>query len=266
MSQCSRFAEKLATKQDKLLDRGDIRRLRLAALLHDVGHCLFSHASEESYALLDEMQAETGDDKPLATKAPHEVLTVKLLRTEAFKAFFNEVITKYNVDCSIPQLETFILGSADPLSRYKSDILNGPFDTDKIDYLFRDGQFSGIPLTIDLDRLWYSTDIDIVNLNGKDWRRLVVDYSGTSPLEQILFDRVQLYPSLYHHPKVRASLCIFKRMKDLDSALAGGMTLSSTVSPTSCGFQNQSSGQWGLDMSRIVSCTNWFMTCSSEDC
>jgi HD superfamily phosphohydrolase len=110
----------------------------------------------------------------------------------------------------LTQIEKLILGSEEPLDKYKSDILNGPFDADKIDYLFRDGHFSGIPLVIDLDRLWYSTGIQVIKIQDKDWRRLVIDYSGTGPIEQIFFNRVQLYPSLYHHQKVRAALCMFK--------------------------------------------------------
>lgn len=209
ITQCSKFSEVLAQKND-LIGPEQKRRLRLAALFHDIGHCVFSHASEEVYGLLPDMQAEIGPGKTYERNAPHEVLTLKILQTDAFSNFYNKVITKYEVDCTIPQMESLILGTEEPLSKYKSDILNGPFDADKIDYLFRDGQFSGIPLIVDLDRLWYATDIKKISYNGIDWRRLAINYSGTSPLEQILFDRVQLYPSLYHHQKVRASVCMLK--------------------------------------------------------
>ena len=225
ITQCSKFAEKLAEKHSELMDANDIKRIRLAALLHDIGHCLFSHASEESYALLSEMQRHITSGTEFQTNAPHEILTTKILDTLPFKTFFNKVITNYEVDCGIELLKTIILGKADPLSKYKSDILNGPFDADKIDYLFRDGHFSGIPLVIDLDRLWYSTDIGIIEINEQEWRRPVIDYAGTSPLEQILFDRIQLYPSLYHHQKVRASLCMFKGIIEYIQQSTNGVTV-----------------------------------------
>ncbi len=210
ITQCTKFADVLSTKKSDLIGPEDTKRLRLAALLHDIGHCFFSHTSEEVYGLLPEMQSERVAGARFEHNAPHEILTVKVLNTKAFQDFFSKVITKYEIDCTLEQIITLVTGTENRLSKYKSDILNGPFDADKIDYLFRDSRFSGIPLVIDLDRMWYATDIEIINIGGEDLRRLVIDYTGTSPLEEILFDRVQLYPSLYNHQKVRASDCMFK--------------------------------------------------------
>ncbi len=209
ITQCSKFSEVLSRK-GKLIGDEETMRLRLAALFHDMGHCIFSHASEEVYSLLPEMQEEMKPDSEYEKNAPHEILTIKIINTEAFQNFYNDVISKYGIDCPLDHLKKLIAGKEEPLSKYKSDVLNGPFDADKIDYLFRDGQFTGIPLAIDLDRLWYAADIKTISVNDVNWRRLAIDYSGTSPLEQILFDRVQLYPALYHHQKVRASACMFK--------------------------------------------------------
>jgi HD superfamily phosphohydrolase len=157
------------------------------------------------------MQQEFADGMEFKSNAPHEILTLRILRTERFRSFFKDIVEKYGLkDCSLEEIETFIMGTTQPDFRYKADFINGPFDADKIDYLFRDGRFSGLPMVIDLDRLWYSTLVDTLNINGIAWNRLVIEDSGASSLEQILFNRVQLYPSMYHHQKVRACLCMFK--------------------------------------------------------
>ncbi|MBT4510885.1 MAG: HD domain-containing protein [Chloroflexi bacterium] len=214
VTQASHFSDMLREKyiredQNPIQDQDKIH-LRLAALLHDVGHCIFSHASEEVYGLLPEMQV-IRSNKPYVNNSPHEVLTAKILETKAFGVSFDKVRDNYTVDCKIEDLTNFILGHDEKAFRFRSDILNGPFDADKLDYQFRDARFSGIPMTIDLDRLWYATGIgEVEDYEGHKWKRLVVDYTGTSPLEQILFNRIQLYPSLYHHHKVRAGLCMLK--------------------------------------------------------
>ena len=93
-------------------------------------------------------------------------------------------------------------------------MLHGPFDADKLDYIFRDGHFSGLPLQIDLDRFWYSLDINTVkkriNDNVVEFKHLTIDWGGISSLEQILFSKMTLYPAVYHHHKVRACDCMFK--------------------------------------------------------
>ena len=110
-----------------------------------------------------------------------------------------------------------ILGrrEGDWLNAHYTDVINGPFDADKLDYIFRDGHYSGLPLGIDLDRLWYSTEIHVIqpkDLKGvtEAMRRLVMARSGINSLEQIVAARMNLTSSLYHHHKVRACDCMFK--------------------------------------------------------
>src|SRR5208282_438707 len=54
--------------------RGDLAHLRMAALLHDVGHGLCSHASEQIYELLSDLQ-EFKLDPAYTTNAPGEILS-----------------------------------------------------------------------------------------------------------------------------------------------------------------------------------------------
>jgi len=131
------------------------------------------------------------------------------VNTGAFKSFFVKLCEDYNCELNLNDIDSYVVGKTTPDLRYKSDILNGPFDADKLDYIFRDSHFSGLPMNLDLDRLRYSTKIS-QDKDDHGERRLVVDHGGISALEQIWFNKMQLYPSLYHHQKVRSADCMFK--------------------------------------------------------
>jgi len=97
--------------------------------------------------------------------------------------------------------------SPGPEHRYLRQLINGPFDVDKLDYVARDGYFTGLNLAIDVERLLWVLDT-LTLPTDKDDRRprvLCVSASGATVLEQILFSKMQLYSSVYHHHKVRVA-------------------------------------------------------------
>ncbi|MDR2569661.1 MAG: hypothetical protein LBD23_05105 [Oscillospiraceae bacterium] len=86
------------------------------------------------------------------------------------------------------------------------EIINGAFDADKIDYIQRDSHFTGIKMVLDLPRLFYT-----INIVKKDnYYRLCVDINGVATLEQIIFNKMMLYSTVYHHQKVRAATSLVK--------------------------------------------------------
>lgn len=90
------------------------------------------------------------------------------------------------------------------------EIINGAFDADKLDYIQRDSHFTGIQMILDLDRLFHT--VDLITIEGK--RRLTVDFSGVSTLEEIVFDKMMLISTVYNHHKVRSAECLFKTIFD----------------------------------------------------
>jgi len=197
-------------KYQKLIE-GNQDLIRMAALLHDCGHGPFSHSSEEIYKFLPDIEELIGPGGEHEGCNPHEVLGYYIVKSERFKEYFNKIIVQYGRNIDIDQVADLILGSwGTPSTKYLADIINGPFDADKLDYLFRDGHFSGLPLQIDLDRLWYSVQILPVKHQEKELRMLVMSINGTTPLEQILFSKMVLFNSLYQHHKVRTCDCMLK--------------------------------------------------------
>ena len=199
------LTEKFSTEAKKNLLGEELHRtLRLAAILHDSGHGPFSHTSEEIYGLLPVMRKLKTYD-PFKSAGPGEILSYLIIESQTVSDFLREITGTVDIDSDL--MKNSIVGFRRRKEEaYKIDMLHGPFDADKIDYLFRDGHFSGLPLQIDLDRLWYALDINDV----KGFRRLTIDWGGASSIEQILFSKMTLFPTVYHHHKVRVCDCMFK--------------------------------------------------------
>jgi HD superfamily phosphohydrolase len=122
-----RLCESLKLKPD------DRRVIETAALLHDVGHGVFSHVSEQ---VIDE-RSQTED--------VHEAVSVAILRTdEALHRALGRELCERAAD---------IVALAGPRSVAR-DIVSGPTDADKLDYLLRDSYFAGVNYgRYDLDRI-----------------------------------------------------------------------------------------------------------------
>jgi HD superfamily phosphohydrolase len=199
------------------ISEGDVSELRIAALLHDVGHGPFSHTSEEVYGSSPQFESVMNDIGPAK---PHEILTYLILTSKRFKGFCEEVSGGHSTMLRLDEIAPYIVGKCPPSARpYKRELLNGPFDADKLDYLIRDSHFSGIPLSVDLDRLWYS----VLIAKAKGEYHLAVNQSGAGALEQVLFAKMNLFTTLYHHHKIRACDCMFmgiiEYMRENDLAL-----------------------------------------------
>jgi len=201
----------------KFITDKDKASIRLSALLHDVGHCLFSHTSELVYgSLLAECKAEELKDKNV-DPAPHEFLSYLIVRSDCFGKFFKKLQKTYEElhGLDIQEIANRIIGYVEKESdRYKTRFIYGPIDADKLDYFHRDSQFSGIPIQLDIERLFY--EIDISNISDMDKNveenvyDLTIGISGIGCIEQIIFNKMLLYSTIYHHHKVQAMDCMFK--------------------------------------------------------
>ncbi len=195
-----------------MLTDDQLRDVRLSALLHDVGHGPFSHVSEAFFASYPEMKSKLSE--PIFAKCepkPHEVLSYLIVTSKAFKKFLDDnLLSKdYREAINLARVGDLIIGNvSDRWQEYLADIVNGAFDSDKFDYILRDCYFTGIRMTVDVNRIFHTVSIDKMKSYGR--QGLVVDISGSIFIEQILFNKMLLFSSLYHHHKERAAECMLK--------------------------------------------------------
>lgn len=178
--------------------------LRLAALLHDVGHCLFSHLSET--IISEQFFGQVHQVKSLLRfrgRDIGEILSHGLLMTPTVQAFLTKIITKYGLKNVDPKrISSYCIGypqSSKP-DAYKADLISGPLDVDKLDYLQRDTYFTGIKSDIDVQHIIRSMTIH----EEGGVRRIAASMSGVSGVEQLHFARMLLFPAIYQHQKVRS--------------------------------------------------------------
>lgn len=203
-------------------ERNEVLRLetRLATLLHDLGHGPLSHTSEKFYERLPDADGNPifGPQGSLALESrslfanaqASEVLTYFLLTTTSFRDLWKQIVDMYErVEAdlsrvSLDRVASMILGVDELVGgegRFYRQVVNGPFDADKLDYLSRDGYFTGLAIVVDVERLPHT--VTVIKKGAET--QLGVVASGASVLEQVLFAKTQLFSTMYHHHKVRAA-------------------------------------------------------------
>jgi len=221
---CAKIAQQLG---EKVIpgDKIRITELRLAALLHDVGHTFFSHLSESI------MQSRFRDLYLSVKRAPQfkrrdlglaEMISYLIVKSERFHAFLDRVVHHYRDfrKLDLDEVAQLIIGTPEDERAFMGNIISGPFDADKLDYLVRDCHFCGIRADVDVERVLVSAallDRRSFPSSHPDWieRHLVMKSGGVSILEQITFNRMLLYPAIYHHHKIRAIECMIKSIFEI---------------------------------------------------
>jgi HD superfamily phosphohydrolase len=213
----SRFVDVVQHKYPRLINSKDVQELRIAALLHDVGHGPYSHASEEIYEHISELKNEISTNPKFssAQNKPHEILSYYIIKSKSMSDLITRINEIYGLNLDNERIANIVIGQMDNPKRegYISDFLNGPFDSDKLDYMPRDAYFSGLKMEVDWERIAHTTFID--RRGGTNPRKLCCDISGAHNLEQILFNKILLYSSMYHHHKVRAGVCMLKSIFEI---------------------------------------------------
>jgi len=161
---------------------------------------------------------------------PHEAFSALILKSDVVKNYIAEIEGHYDITLDVDRSADMIVGkpaNGDKKNYYETQVINGPFDADKLDYIFRDAHYSGIPVGLDLDRLWSSCKVEKAAETGE--YVLTLHQASVAPLEQILFSKINLFSIVYQHPKVRAAEKMFqaiieeaqKRPKDIYFEVSG---------------------------------------------
>lgn len=154
---------------------------RLAALLHDIGHCCFSHAAEQV----------------LHEDSDHESLTVLLLKTPEYLK--NPLDTLFFPGCA--ELTASLIKpepTSPPQIQILRDIVSGQVDADRSDYLLRDSLHCGV----DYGRFDHRRLIEcLTGWRDDDSGELVIGIKrdGIHSFEALILARYQMNTQVYYH-------------------------------------------------------------------
>lgn len=170
--------------------------VRMAALLHDIGHGCFSHVGENEADIYPDLTDPASGE----TVSGHEVYTRRIIRERLAPVI--EAHWPPEQGCHMVEDILMLLsqGSSDPQFRFFDDIISGQLDCDKMDYLLRDSYYCGVEYgKYDLDKLIHSLRTAAV----ADHYVLAISQSGIQTVEEFVLARYWMFIQVYFHKNRR---------------------------------------------------------------
>ncbi len=151
------------------------QKILVAALLHDVGHGPLSHFFE------------------VINAKNHEEYTIEIISNTDSQ--INKTLKKYLSDNDVADIVKII--SKEHPNKWINQLISSEIDVDRLDYLLRDGYFTGTKyVNLDIDWLisnsWIESDT------------IVFSNDALQSLESILLSRYYMYSRVYLNEKIEA--------------------------------------------------------------
>ncbi len=179
--------------------------LRLAVLLHDVGHPPASHASEPSMPIRAALGLDRFTPDELLEQASHEDYTRAILVMSELRPLVDAALAPFgSVAEDVAHLVTgryperggvFVEQGIDyfPLL---SQIVSGELDADRMDYLQRDAFYAGVSYG-KFDQPWLVENLEKHIEAGRAY--LAIAHRAVFAFEDFLLSRYHMFVSVYYH-------------------------------------------------------------------
>jgi len=175
-------------KDKSYIDLEKVKELRVAALLHDIGHGPFSHLIEEV------MTYKYG--------LTHEDVTYRVIKNTEIKDILRK--NGFNED----KIASLSLAFCKEYPKFLNEIIGGGLSVDIMDYLLRDSYFTGVEYgKVDVHRIINSYEV------VKD--SLALDSAALYAFEALLIARYEMFRAVYFHRTVRAAEIMLARAIEL---------------------------------------------------
>ena len=243
--------------KDYLTDMDIIQKLRIAALLHDIGHGPFSHLFEEV--------SKDGD------RFSHEALGQKIITS----TIISDIIEKNGYDSK----EIASISFGKHRMNFLNEIISGGLSVDLMDYLPRDSYFSGTEYgKIDYHRIINSLEVSSGNNLG-------INKSSLYSYESMLISRYQMFKAVYFHKSVRSGeVMLLQSMKMQNNllnltcfnsleeffVLHDEMVLEKLSSTSKCNYDNNYECNFGIKLAKdyknrnLLKCVYEFFLLSNQ--
>ncbi|MDQ7982911.1 MAG: HD domain-containing protein [Spiroplasma sp.] len=163
----------------QLINEKDQLIVKIAGLLHDLGHGPFSHSFEKITNFNDDGNY----------KFNHEFYTCAIISDENTEV--NQILKKYHIN--INQIINIINKDYNKCPKYQIQLISSQLDCDRIDYLIRDCYFTGVDYgSINLE--WVVSNMIIDPKLG-----ICFNYKALWSIENFLVTRFHMYFQVYFH-------------------------------------------------------------------
>jgi len=188
-----RMAEQLQFPEE------EIKTVRYAGLLHDIGHGPFSHVFE---AVLQDNYGKS---------ISHEEITRLVIQNEDL--FDDELIGKDSIgDVLGPSKNDVINLFTENGERIQNQIISGNLDADKIDYLRRDSYHTGVVYgNFDIERILHTIHRKVDGTRSY----LTLYKKGVDALENFRLARFLMHAQVYHHHTRAVADKMFQRAMEI---------------------------------------------------
>ncbi|MCX8166560.1 MAG: HD domain-containing protein [Candidatus Micrarchaeota archaeon] len=147
----------------------ELEKLRIASLLHDIGHCCFSHEGE------------------FASNLDHEKKGLEFIT----KGEISNILKKHFSEKEINEIIDYYLGNG------YGYLITSAIGSDRIDYLLRDAYYTGVAYgIIDKNRI-----TQVFKLKNNSF---YIEESYMEVVESILIARFMMFMNVYNHKTVRS--------------------------------------------------------------
>lgn len=168
--------------------------LRMAGLLHDVGHGPFGHFFDDNFLLDYELTHELVGQRIIREELGEVIRALRRSPSGAFRA--DEAIDPEWICYLMGKAYTQPRESHPPWLPFLKPLLSGVFTADNMDYVLRDAYMCGVAVgPIDIERIIYYSFLSE--------RGLTLDRGGLQAFTMFLNARFYMYTNVYYHRTTR---------------------------------------------------------------
>jgi hypothetical protein len=168
--------------------------LRMAGLLHDVGHGPFGHFFDDNFLIDYELTHELVGQRIIREELGEQIRSLRRSPSGAFQA--NEAIDPEWICYLMGKAYTYPLESHPRWLAFLKPLLSGVFTADNMDYVLRDAYMCGVAVgPIDIERIIYYSFFSE--------KGLTLDRGGLQAFIMFLNARFYMYTNVYYHRTTR---------------------------------------------------------------